>query len=96
MGSICYLWARKGWDCEKQTAYECGFEPFEDARRRYDIKYYLVAVLFIIFDLEAVFMFPWAASLGHQTLISFWAMMFFLFLLTIGFLYEWKRGALDW
>ncbi len=81
---------------EKNSAYECGFEPFEDARRRFDVRFYLVAILFIIFDLEVAFLFPWAISLGKIGLYGFWSMMIFLGILTIGFIYEWRKGALEW
>jgi len=81
---------------EKLSAYECGFDPFGDARSRFDIRFYLVSILFIIFDLEVTFFFPWAVSLNKIDLFGFWSMMAFLLILTIGFLYEWKRGALDW
>jgi NADH-ubiquinone oxidoreductase chain 3 len=81
---------------EKLSAYECGFDPFGDARSRFDIRFYLVSILFIIFDLEVTFFFPWAVSLNKIDLFGSWSMMAFLLILTIGFLYEWKRGALDW
>ena len=81
---------------EKLSAYECGFEAFDDARMKFDVRFYLVAILFIIFDLEVAFLFPWAVSLGNIGLYGFWSMMFFLFILTVGFVYEWKKGALDW
>lgn len=81
---------------EKLSAYECGFDPFGDARSRFDIRFYLVSILFIIFDLEVTFFFPWAVSPNKIDLFGFWSMMAFLLILTIGFLYEWKRGALDW
>nr|AEX57695.1 NADH dehydrogenase subunit 3 [Raphanus sativus] len=81
---------------EKLSAYECGFDPSGDARSRFDIRFYLVSILFLIFDLEVTFFFPWAVSLNKIDLFGFWSMMAFLFILTIGFLYEWKRGALDW
>lgn len=81
---------------EKLSAYECGFDPFGDARSRFDIRFYLVSILFIIFDLEVTFFFPWAVPLNKIDLFGFWSMMAFLLILTIGFLYEWKRGALDW
>nr|QJD13498.1 NADH dehydrogenase subunit 3 [Catharanthus roseus] len=81
---------------EKLSAYECGFDPFGDARSRFDIRFYLVSILFIIFDLEVTFFFPWAVSLNKIDPFGFWSMMAFLLILTIGFLYEWKRGALDW
>ena len=83
-------------DPEKLSAYECGFEPFEDSRMEFDVRFYLVAILFIIFDLEIAFLFPWAISLGNIGLLGFISMMIFLFILTVGFIYEWKKGALDW
>ena len=83
-------------DAEKNSAYECGFEPFEDARTRFDVRFYLVAILFIIFDLEVAFLFPWAISLGSIGMFGFWSMIVFLAVLTVGFIYEWKKGALEW
>ena len=83
-------------DREKLSAYECGFEPFEDARGRFDVRFYLVAILFIIFDLEVAFLFPWAVALGDIGLFGFWSMMLFLAVLTVGFIYEWRKGALEW
>ena len=83
-------------DPEKLSAYECGFEPFNDSRMEFDIRFYLVAILFIIFDLEIAFLFPWAISLGNLGPLGFWSMMVFLLILTVGFVYEWKKGALDW
>ena len=83
-------------DSEKLSAYECGFEPFEDSRMEFDVRFYLVAILFIIFDLEIAFLFPWAISLGAIGGLGFTSMMIFLFILTVGFIYEWKKGALDW
>lgn len=83
-------------DSEKLSAYECGFEPFGDSRSEFDVRFYLVAILFIIFDLEIAFLFPWAVSLGKIGAFGFWSMIFFLFVLTVGFIYEWKKGALDW
>src|SRR5215471_21164865 len=85
-------------DSEKLSPYECGFEAFEDARMRFDVRYYLVAILFILFDLEIAFLFPWAVVLGNLGAwsVGFWAMMIFLAILTVGFLYEWKKGALNW
>ena len=83
-------------DDEKLSAYECGFEAFDDARGRFDVRFYLVAILFIIFDLEIAFLFPWAISLGKIGLLGFISMMIFLVILTVGFIYEWKKGALDW
>lgn len=88
--------ARQHPDAEKNSAYECGFEPFEDARHKFDVRFYLVAILFIIFDLEVAFLFPWAVSLSTIGVFGFWSMMVFLSILTIGFIYEWKKGALDW
>ena len=81
---------------EKLSAYECGFEPFEDSRIEFDVRFYLVAILFIIFDLEIAFLFPWAISLGKIGILGFSSMMIFLGILTIGFIYEWRKGALDW
>ena len=81
---------------EKVSAFECGFEPFDDARRRFDVRFYLVAILFIIFDLEVAFLFPWAITLGDTGIFAFWSMMVFLGVLTVGFIYEWKKGALEW
>ena len=83
-------------DPEKVSAYECGFNAFDDARMKFDVRFYLVAILFIIFDLEIAFLFPWAISLGNIGLLGFSSMMIFLFILTIGFIYEWRKGALDW
>ncbi len=93
---IPYILAQRRPDDEKLSAYECGFEPFGDARAEFDVKFYLVAILFIIFDLEITFLFPWAITLGKIGLLGFYAMMLFLVVLTIGFVYEWKKGALDW
>ena len=88
--------ARQNPDPEKVSPYECGFEPFGDARARFDVRYYLVAILFIIFDLEVAFLFPWAVSLGKIGVFGFWSMVLFLGILTVGFVYEWKKGALEW
>ena len=88
--------ARQKPDTEKLSAYECGFEAFGDARGKFDVRFYLVAILFIIFDLEVAFLFPWAISLETIGAFGFWSMMGFLFVLTIGFIYEWKKGALEW
>ena len=93
---INFLFSPKKPDPEKLSAYECGFEPFNDSRMEFDIRFYLVAILFIIFDLEIAFLFPWAISLKSIGLLGFFSMMFFLFVLTVGFIYEWKKGALDW
>ena len=83
-------------DDEKMAAYECGFDAFDDSRRQFDVRFYLVAILFIIFDLEVAFLFPWAVALGGIGLFGFWSMMLFLAVLTVGFIYEWKKGALEW
>ena len=83
-------------DAVKLSAYECGFEPFDDARMKFDVRFYLVSLLFIIFDLEVAFLFPWAVSFREIGAAGFWAMMIFLGVLTIGFVYEWRKGALDW
>ena len=83
-------------DPEKLSPYECGFEAFEDARMKFDVRYYLVAILFILFDLEIAFLFPWAVALKEIGPAGFWAMMLFLAILVVGFAYEWKKGALDW
>ena len=93
---INFLFSPKKPDPEKLSAYECGFEPFSDSRMEFDVRFYLVAILLIIFDLEIAFLFPWAISLGNIGTIGFISMMIFLFILTIGFIYEWKKGALDW
>jgi len=83
-------------DAEKLSPYECGFEAFEDARMKFDVRYYLVAILFILFDLEIAFLFPWAVVLQEIGLFGFWAMMLFVLILVVGFIYEWKKGALEW
>ena len=83
-------------DSEKLSPYECGFEAFEDARMKFDVRYYLVAILFILFDLEIAFLFPWAVVLQEISPFGFWAMMVFLGILVVGFIYEWKKGALEW
>src|SRR6266853_5937862 len=83
-------------DRAKLSPYECGFEPFEDSRMKFDVRYYLVAILFIVFDLEVAFLFPWAVSLGDIGVFGFWSMVVFLAVLTVGFTYEWKKGALEW
>ena len=91
-----FILSPKKPDPEKLSAYECGFEPFDDSRIEFDVRFYLVAILFIIFDLEIAFLFPWAITLGNIGLLGFCSMMIFLFILTVGFIYEWKKGALDW
>jgi NADH-quinone oxidoreductase subunit A len=83
-------------DAEKLSAYECGFNAFDDARMKFDVRFYLVAILFIIFDLEVAFLFPWAVTFGDLGWFGFWSMMLFLGVLTVGFVYEWKKGALEW
>jgi NADH-quinone oxidoreductase subunit A len=93
---IPFILASQKPDKEKLSAYECGFEPFGDARATFDVRFYLVAILFIIFDLEISFLFPWALALKMLGTFGFWSMMVFLFVLTVGFVYEWKKGALEW
>ena len=96
MVAASYLAARQKPDSEKLSPYECGFEPFDDARSKFDVRFYLVAILFIIFDLEVAFLFPWAVSLGSIGMFGFWSMVVFLAVLTVGFVYEWRKGALEW
>ncbi len=91
-----FLLAFKQPDPEKLSAYECGFNAFDDARMKFDVRFYLVAILFIIFDLEVSFLFPWAVAFKAVGVVGFWSMMVFLAVLTIGFIYEWKKGALEW
>ncbi|MGB0682776.1 MAG: NADH-quinone oxidoreductase subunit A [Magnetovibrionaceae bacterium] len=91
-----YIVARQKPDPDKNDAYECGFDAFDDARHKFDVRFYLVAILFIIFDLEVAFLFPWAITLGEIGVFGFWSMVVFLGVLTIGFIYEWKKGALEW
>ena len=93
---INHLRSTRNPDSEKLSPYECGFNAFENARHRFDVRFYLVAILFIIFDLEIAFLFPWAISLGKIGLFGFWSMLLFLMTLTVGFIYEWKKGALEW
>jgi NADH-quinone oxidoreductase subunit A len=93
---VSFIAARQKPDSEKLSPYECGFEPFADARSKFDVRFYLVSILFIIFDLEVAFLFPWAVSLGAIGLFGFWSMIVFLLVLTVGFIYEWKKGALEW
>jgi NADH-quinone oxidoreductase subunit A len=94
--AAAFLVAYQAPDPEKLSAYECGFNAFDDARMKFDVRFYLVAILFIIFDLEVTFLFPWAVAFRQVGLAGFWAMMLFLAVLTIGFIYEWKKGALEW
>ncbi len=96
MVATSYVLARQRPDAEKISSYECGFEPFEDARSKFDVRFYLVAILFIIFDLEVAFLFPWAVSLEEIGGFGFWSMFIFLVVLTVGFAYEWRKGALEW
>ncbi len=91
-----FLIAIRNPDPEKLSAYECGFDAFDDARMNFDVRFYLVSILFIIFDLEVAFLFPWAVSFGAVGWLGFWSMMIFLTVLTVGFIYEWKKGALEW
>ena len=93
---LSYLLIPQKADQEKVSAYECGFNPFDDARATFDIRFYLVAILFLIFDLEVSFLFPWSLTLGSISAFGFWSMIIFLFILTIGFVYEWYKGALEW
>ena len=93
---VNFLVAPNNPDPEKLSAYECGFEAFGNSRMEFDVRFYLVAILFIIFDLEIAFLFPWAITLGNIGALGFWSMMIFLSVLTIGFIYEWKKGALEW
>ena len=90
------LIAPKNPDSEKLSPYECGFDPYEDSRNTFDVRFYLVAILFIIFDLEVSFLFPWSMTLGVISAYGFWTMAIFLLILTVGFVYEWKKGALEW
>jgi NADH-quinone oxidoreductase subunit A len=93
---VPFLIAYQAPDPEKLSAYECGFNAFDDARMKFDVRFYLVAILFIIFDLEMSFLFPWAITSGDLGLYGYWSMMVFLGVLTIGFIYEWRKGALEW
>lgn len=96
MYGVSYLLAFQLGDSEKVSPYECGFNPFEDARQKFKVKFYLVAILFLIFDLEISFLFPWSITLHKQGLVGYSTMVCFLIILTIGFIYEWKKGALEW
>ena len=93
---VNFAFSPKNPDPEKLSAYECGFDAFSDSRVKFDVRFYLVAILFIIFDLEIAFLFPWAVSLSNIGLLGFFSMIIFLSVLTIGFIYEWKKGALEW
>ena len=94
--SLSILVGKKAYYPEKMTTYECGFEPFDESRGKFEVKFYLVAILFIIFDLEIIFLFPWAVAFYEIGLFGYLSMIFFLVVLTIGFVYEWLKGALDW
>jgi len=94
--TLSMLLILRGGEVEKLSAYECGFHPFEDTRDKFDVRFYLVSILFIIFDLEVVFLFPWCIKIIKLGSLGYWSMMYFLGILIIGFLYEWKKGALDW
>ena len=96
LGTLFAPKGRRDDSAEKLSPYECGFEAFEDARMKFDVRYYLVAILFILFDLEIAFLFPWAVALKEIGPAGFWSMMVFLAILVVGFVYEWKKGALDW
>jgi len=96
MLTASFILAKQKPDSEKLSAYECGFEAFDDARSRFDVRFYLVAILFIIFDLEVAFLFPWAVAFGDIGVYGFWSMVIFLSVLTVGFVYEWRKGALEW
>ena len=93
---LSFVAGKQNPDENKNAPYECGFDAFDDARSRFDVRFYLVAILFIIFDLEIAFLFPWAITLGDIGLYGFWSMMVFLGVLTVGFIYEWNKGALEW
>ena len=93
---LSYMFTSQTGGTEKLSAYECGFEPFEDARNTFDIKFYIFAILFIIFDIEAMFLFPWAISLSHISSLGFWSMLDFIIELGVGYIYAWKIGALEW
>ncbi|HEY7798326.1 MAG TPA: NADH-quinone oxidoreductase subunit A [Hyphomonadaceae bacterium] len=96
MFTLGYVVGPRRPDEAKDSPYECGFEAFEDARMQFDVRYYLIAILFIIFDLEIAFFFPWAVALREIGMVGFWAMMLFLAVLVVGFIYEWRKGALEW
>lgn len=93
---LSYIITSRDNNPEKLSAYECGFNPFDDARNKFDVRFYIVAILFIVFDLEVTFLCPWSLVLRKLDTFGFWAMMFFLFILTVGFIFEWRKGALDW
>jgi NADH:ubiquinone oxidoreductase subunit 3 (subunit A) len=93
---LSYAVAKQKVNIEKLSAYECGFDPFDDARNTFDVRFYLVAILFIIFDLEIIFLYPWSVVISSLPLFGFWSMILFLAVLTVGFIFEWKKGALEW
>ena len=93
---LSFVVGKQNPDADKLSAYECGFDAFDDARHKFDVRFYLVAILFIIFDLEIAFLFPWAVTLGEIGMFGFWSMVVFLGVLTVGFIYEWNKGALEW
>lgn len=93
---VSFIVKNRNYNLEKISSYECGFQPFEDTRSRFDVKFYLVAILFIIFDIEIIYLLPWALSFDELGKDGFIAMIIFLYILTVGFIYEWKKGALDW
>lgn len=93
---VPFIVAYRSPDAEKLSPYECGFAPFDDARMKFDVRFYLVSILFIIFDLEVAFLFPWTVAFGDIGWFGFWSVMIFLAVLTIGFVYEWRKGALEW
>ena len=93
---LSYAFIGRSPDMEKLSAYECGFNPFEDSRNKFDIRFYIVAILFIVFDLEVTFLCPWSVVLRKIDALGFWGMMLFLWILTVGFIFEWRKGALDW
>ena len=93
---ISFFLGKRVLEKEKISAYECGFSPFDDARQKFDVRFYLVAILFIVFDLEVTYLFPWSITLNYSGFFGFFSMIFFLFILIIGFIYEWINGALDW
>lgn len=93
---LSYLLSVQNPDTEKLSSYECGFEPYEDSRNKFDVKFYIIAILFIVFDIEAIFIFPWSVVLGSLDIIGYWSMIDFIFELGLGFLYVWYMGALEW
>jgi NADH-quinone oxidoreductase subunit A len=93
---LSYFLVYQESDLEKNSAYECGFQPFEDTRSKFNVRYYLIAILFMIFDLEIMYLFPWSISISTSGFFGTWAILFFLVVLTVGFIYEWQKGALEW